>query len=84
MTRFSVLVISLVIFVIGLVIMFASVSRGIEMANAYLASHAGSMDTAQFTVIMQEYIHLYQWIGGILSLIGGLGLVRAVELHSKE
>lgn len=81
---FSVLVISLGLFVIGLLLVFGSVGRGVEAANAYLSSHGGSMDTAQFTVIQQEYIHSYQWIGGILSLVGGLGVIRAVELRLKE
>jgi hypothetical protein len=84
MSRFSLLVISIVLSVVGLLFLFGSVSRGIDAANAYLAAHGGSMDTAQFMLIMQEYIHLYQWIGGILSLIGGLGLVRAMELRSKD
>ena len=84
MTRFILLVISIVLFVIGLALMFGSISRGVDAANTYLASHGGGMDTSQFMLIMQEYIHIYQWTGGILSLIGGLGLVRAMEFRSKE
>lgn len=30
-----------------------------------------------------EYVHLYQWMGAILSRTGGLGLVRAMELRPK-
>ena len=84
MVRISLFGISLISFVIGLVILFISVNRGMDAANAYLQSHGGGMDTAQFVILLQEYIHTYQWIGGILSGIGGLGMVRAMELHVKE
>jgi hypothetical protein len=38
------------------------------------------MDTTQFTIILQEHIKTYRWTGSILSVIGGLGFVRAVKL----
>jgi len=79
-SRSSFVVISLVLFVIGLFIIFSSVGWGSEAANAYLSSRGGSMDTTQFTMILQEYINTYRWIGSILSVISGLGFVRAIEL----
>jgi hypothetical protein len=78
--RSSFVVILLVLFVVGLFILFRSVGWGTEAANDYLRSQGGGMDTTQFTIILQEYITTYRWIGSILSIIGGLGLVRAVEL----
>lgn len=84
MFKYSLLVISLILFVIGLVLLTGSVGRGVDAANAYLQSHGGGMDTNQFMILLQEYIHTYQWAGGILSAIGGLGLVRAMEIRSKE
>ncbi len=84
MMKISLLVISLALLVIGLLLLVGSVSRGVEAANAYLISHGGDMDTNQFMIIQQEYINTYQWIGGILSLIGGFGLVRAIEIRSRE
>ena len=83
MIRFSLLAISLILFVTGLVLIFSSVGRGIDAANTYLLSHGGGMDTNQFLIIQQEYINTYQWLGGILAVIGGLGFVRAVEPRSK-
>jgi hypothetical protein len=74
------MVVSLVLFVAGLFVMFGSIRWGSQAANAYLQSQGGGMDTAQFIIILQEYINLYRWIGGILSVIGGLGFVKAIEL----
>ena len=84
MVRNSLFGILLASFVIGLVILFRSVNWGMDTANAYLQSHGGSMDTGQFVILLQEYIHTYQWIGGILAVIGGLGVVQSMELRSKE
>lgn len=80
MARFSFVVLSLVIFVVGLFVMWNSVSWGMGAANAYLSRLGGGMDGAQFTIVLQEYINTYRWVGGILSLIGGLGLLKAVEV----
>lgn len=79
MIRFTLLGISLVLLVTGLVLLLGSVGRGVDSANAYLASHGGGMDTNQFMVLLQEYIHTYQWIGGLAAAIGGLGLIRSIE-----
>ena len=81
MSRSLFMVISLALFVAGLFVMFGSVRWGSDAASAYLRSQGGGMDTAQFMIILQEYIDIYRWIGGILSIIGGLGLVRAIELR---
>jgi hypothetical protein len=78
--RSSFVVISLVLFVVGLFIIVSSVGWGTEAANSYLRLQGGGMDATQFTIILQEYINTYRWIGSILSIIGGLGFVRAVEL----
>ena len=70
---------SLVLFVVGLFAILNSIHWGTEGANAYLRSQGG-MDTAQFMIVLQEYIDIYKWIGGILAVISGLGFVRAIEL----
>jgi len=80
MKRSLFMVISLVLLVVGLIVIFISVKWGSETANAYLRSQGGNMDAAQFTVFLQEYINIYRWFGGILSIIGGLGFVKAIEL----
>lgn len=79
MNRFWFLVISLILFVIGSFIVFNSVAWGSEAANSYLRSQGGGMDGAQFMIVVQESITTFRWFGSILSLIGGIGFVRAVE-----
>jgi hypothetical protein len=80
MNKFWFMVISLILFVIGLFILFSSVPWGQAAANSYLRSQGG-MDTAQFVVVLQEYINTYRWMGGLLALIGGAGVVRTIELR---
>jgi hypothetical protein len=75
------MIISLVLFIAGLFAVFMSVSWGHEAANGYLRAQGGSMDAAQFAIILQEYINTYRWIGGILSVISGLAFVKAIELR---
>jgi hypothetical protein len=74
------MVISLIVFVIGLFILFNSVSWGQGTANSYLRAQGGGMDGTQFMIVLQESISAFKWLGGVLSLISGLGFVRAVEL----
>ena len=79
MSRSWLIVVSLVLLVGGLFVVFRSIAWGSAAANAYLQSQGG-MDTAQFMVIFQEYINIYRWVGNILAFIGGLGLVKAIEV----
>lgn len=81
MNRSSFMIISLILFVIGLFILFNSVAWGQEAANSYLRSQGGGMDGAQFMIVLQEFISTYRWFGSILSLIAGVGLLRMVELR---
>lgn len=80
MNRFAFMIISLIVFVIGLFILFNSVAWGQEAANSYLRSQGGGMDGAQFMIVLQEFIKTYRWFGSILSLIGGVAFVRTIEL----
>jgi TRAP-type C4-dicarboxylate transport system permease small subunit len=81
MSRSLFMIISLVLFIVGLFVIVGSVSWGHDAANAYLRSQGGSMDAAQFAIVFQENINTYRWIGGILSIISGLAFVKAIELR---
>ena len=81
MSRSSFMIISLVLLVVGLFVVFGSVRWGSGAANAYLRARGGGMDGAQFMIIFQEYIKMYRWLGSILAVIGGSGLVRMIELR---
>ncbi len=80
MNRTFFTIIALVLVAVGLLMVFNSVVWGQKAANSYLLAQGGGMDSAQFMVVLQEYIDTYKWVGGILSLLGGLGLVRGTEL----
>jgi glucose-6-phosphate-specific signal transduction histidine kinase len=81
MKRSLVMISSLVLFVIGMFVILNSVSWGGEAANAYLRSQGGGMDTAQFVIVIQEFINMYRWIGSIVSVISGLAFVKAIEFR---
>jgi hypothetical protein len=78
MSRSWLVRVELVLLVAGLLVMFASVTWGSEAANAYLRAQGGGMDGSQFMIVFEKYIDAYRWIGRILSLVGGVGVVRAV------
>lgn len=80
MSRTFFMIIALVLFAVGLLMIFNSVAWGQKAANSYLLAQGGGMDSAQFMIVLQESINTYRWVGAILSLIGGLGLVRGTEL----
>jgi hypothetical protein len=81
MSKSLFMIILLVLFVTGLFMIFSSVTWGSETANTYLLSQGGGMDSTQFMTVLQGYINAYTWIGSILSLIGGLGIVKVIELR---
>jgi uncharacterized membrane protein len=81
MSKSWLLVLSFILFAVGLFVIFRSVNLGSEAANAYLVSQGGGMDTAQFTIFLQEYMQTYRWIGSIMSIIGGLGLVKGIAVR---
>ena len=79
MSRTQLMVVLLVLSVIGLAVVANSVAWGSAAANTYLRSQGGAMDASQFSIVLQEYIEIYRWIGSILTVIGGLGLVKTIE-----
>ena len=80
MSRSSFVMISLILFVAGLIMIFGSVNWGSEAASAFVNSHGGSIDTSEFTIVLRDSISVYRWAGSILSIIGGLGFVKTIEL----
>lgn len=84
MTRSAFNVLFILLFIVGVFVMFNSVSWGSDSANAFLRANGGSMDTAQFMVIFQENIGTYRLIGAIASVIGGLGFLRCIKFNEKQ
>ena len=81
MNRSSFMRMSLVVFLLGLIVILSSVSWGIGAANAYLTGRGGGFtDLSEITIIFEGHINIFRWVGGILSVLGGLGFIKAIEL----
>jgi len=72
----SALLISAVVFAIGLILILNSPALGQRAASDFLRfRHGGSMDTGQFEIILSSSIRAYSTAGFALSLPGGLGVI---------
>jgi phosphotransferase system glucose/maltose/N-acetylglucosamine-specific IIC component len=83
MDRKSSRVVSIILFIIGIGVIYKSAILGLNKANSYLANNGGSMDTSQFMNIMQGEIISFRLIGLILSLIGGLIFIKSINFVDK-
>ncbi|EOC99680.1 hypothetical protein [Caldisalinibacter kiritimatiensis] len=71
----GVLILAIVVFIIGLNMIFSSVNVGqIEGAEA-IRRHGGSMSTDKYLIILESAIENHRTSGIIVSLIGGLGIL---------
>ncbi|MVX65572.1 hypothetical protein GKZ28_17975 [Clostridium chromiireducens] len=66
-------------FVIGLVILMFSINLGdYEVANI-MQSNDGSFDANAYLIYLQQSITKYRFIGSILSVLGGLGILKSID-----
>lgn len=71
------------VLVIGLLILLNSVSLGESAVSRIINSHGGSMDTGTYQIYLEQSIIKYRFIGSILALLGGLGLIKELALNQK-
>ncbi len=76
--------VSLITFIVGLVIIINSARWGSEAANAFLRSYGGSMDTVQFSAVLQGSINSYCIMGAVLLFIGGLGCLISIIIFEQQ
>lgn len=76
--------VSLITFITGLVIIINSAGWGSEAAGAFLRAHGGSMDSAQFSAILQGSINSYCIMGAVLLFIGGLGCLMSITFFEMQ
>jgi len=57
---------------------------GSEAASAFLRSYGGSMDTVQFSAILQGSINSYSIIWAVLFFIGGLGCLISIIIFEQQ
>lgn len=70
------------ILVTGLVILMYSVNLGdYEVANI-IQSNGGSIDTNAYLIFLEQSITKYRFLGSILSMLGGLGILKSIDTKS--
>ncbi len=77
-------IVSLITFITGLVIIINSANWGSEAAGTFLRAHGGSMDTVQFSAILQGLINSYSMMGAVLLFIGGLGCLISIIFFEMQ
>ncbi|AFM39423.1 hypothetical protein Desaci_0355 [Desulfosporosinus acidiphilus SJ4] len=68
-------IIFLIVLIVGFVLTLNSIWLGQEHANSIVQQQGGSIDTNTYVVYLQESIRIFNGLGIILILIGGLGEV---------
>ena len=77
-------IIFLVVLIVGLVLTLNSIWLGQEHASSIIQRQGGGIDTNSYVVYLQESIRIFNGLGLILILIGGLGevlLFTRVEIN---
>ncbi len=64
-----------IVFVIGLVLIFAAPSLGRNAASVAIRENGGSMDTSQYERIIDHTTTSYLTGGFAIALVGGFGLL---------
>jgi len=73
-----------IIFIIGIITIFSSLSIGENFGSKAMQKNGGSMDTSRYERIIDNNTSNFQTIGMILSLVGGFGLLISGFALYKE
>ena len=65
-----------VIFVAGMIILMNSINLGDNGLYKIMKAHGGSMDTNMYLIYLEQSLIKYRFIGSILSILGGLGVLK--------
>ena len=76
------LLISSAFFIVGIVILVNSISLGENELYGIMKAHGGSMDTNAYLIYLEQSITKYRYIGSILSILGGLGVLNITGIKS--
>lgn len=68
------------IFVFGIIILMNSINLGDSELAAIMKSHGGNMDTNTYLIYLEQAITKYRYLGSILSLLGGFGVVKNIDI----
>jgi|GEM_PF-884567 hypothetical protein len=78
------MIIMIIIFIVGVALIFNSSGIGEKAGNVALHSQGGTMDTSSFQRIINTTTTNFQIVGTILSLIGGFGVLISGYALYKE
>ncbi len=78
--RIFILMISSITTLIGFIFLRNAVNWGRESISNYMRTKmGGSMDTAQYNILLKQYVSSNQWIGLILLAVGLVFFFRNIE-----
>jgi hypothetical protein len=64
------------IFIVGIITLMNSIKLGDNEVSGIMKINGGSMDTNTFLIYLEQSITKYRFIGSILSVLGGLGILK--------
>jgi hypothetical protein len=67
------------VFVIGIVILLGSIKLGTINMSSIMQINGGSMDTNVYLIYLEQSIIKFRFLGSILSLLGGLGVIKNIQ-----
>lgn len=65
------------VFVIGLLILMNSINLGVREVERYFMK--ANVGTASYLLYLEQYITNFRYLGAILSILGGLGVVLKIQ-----
>lgn len=68
-----------IIFVVGIIILMKSINLGNDEVSNIMNAQGGSMDTNTYLIYLEQSITKYRFIGSILSILGGLGILKNID-----
>ena len=66
------------VFAVGIIILMDSINLGQSEASRVIQANGGSMDTGTYLVYFEHSITKYRFLGSILSVLGGLGILKNI------
>lgn len=66
------------IFIIGIAILIGSTELGANNMSGFMQMNGGSMDTNIYLIYLEQSIIKFRFLGSILSILGGLGLIKII------
>lgn len=67
------------VFVIGIAILLGSIKLGTINMSGIMRINGGSINTNLYLIYLEQSIIKFRFIGSILSLLGGLGVIKNIQ-----